>query len=162
MLIDYLVGKLTVANPQQNEPTPRQLLTYESMGIDVATLSDLIAQDYLRNYKIVNTLAHEYGFKPFFFLPPNVSLGNKPLTSEEQAMKHEAESDVALYKLATAVYQAIERESSQYQNLYSLVHIFDRYDSLMWIDGGHVTPSGNQVIAASILDRIQTPSSDKK
>ena len=156
------MGKLTIANPQQEEPTPSKLVTYESMGIDVAKLSDSIVQDYLGNYKIVSALAQKYGFKYFFFLPPRVSLGNKPLTPEEQKMKRRTESDAALYKLFTAVYQTIERESSKYQNLYSMVHIFDHYDSLIWIDSGHVTPIGNQLIAKRMLDIIQARSSDEK
>ena len=161
-LIDLLMGKLTIANPQKEEPTPNKLVTYESMGIDVATLSDLIVQDYFGNYKIVSALAQKYGFKYFYFLPPLVSLGNKPLTPEEQEMKHTVESEEALYKLLTAVYKTIERESSEYQNFYSMVHIFDRYDSLMWIDGGHVTPIGNQLIAERMLAVIQARSSAEK
>ena len=161
-LIDQLIGKLTIANPQQKEPTPGKGVNYESMGIDAAKLSDSIVQDYLGNYKIVGALAQKYGFKYFFFVPPLVSLGNKPLTPEEQEMKHMVESDVALYKLFTAVYQTIERESSNYQNVYSMVHVFDRYDGLIWIDEGHVTPIGNQLIAKRMLDIIQARSSDEK
>jgi hypothetical protein len=161
-LIDMLMSKLTIANSQQNEPTPIKLVTYESMGIDVATLGDLVAQDYFENYKIVSALAQEYGFKYFFFLPPSISLGNKPLTPEEQEMKHRDESEAAHYKLFTAVHHTIERESSKYQNLYSMVHIFDRYDSLLWIDGSHVTPIGNQLIAERMLAVIQARSSDEK
>ena len=142
-LIDQLMSKLTIANPQQEEPT-RKLITYESMGIDVAMLSDLIARDYFGNYKIVSALAQEYGFKYFFFLPPMISLGNKPLTPEEQEMKYKEESEAALHKLFTAVYQTIERESSKYQNLYSMIHIFDRYDSLMWIDEAMSRQSGTK------------------
>ena len=171
-LIDQLMGKLTIANSQQKElghaglleraaPTPKPA-PYESKGIDVAKLSDLIVQDYLGNYKIVSALAQKYGFKYFFFAPPIVSLGNKPLTPEEQEMKYRLENDVALDKLLTAVYQTIERESSKYQNLYSMVHIFDHYDGLIWIDEGHVTPIGNQVIAKRMLDIIQARSSDEK
>jgi hypothetical protein len=161
-LIDELMGKLSSANPQQEEPTPRKLVTYESLGIDVAKLSDLIAQHYLGNQEIVSGLAQKYGFKYFFFLPPRIFRGNKPLTPEEQEMKHRVETEAALYTLYTAVYQTIERESSKYQNLYSMVHIFDRYDSLIWIDAAHVTPIGNQLIAERMLDVIQTQSSDEK
>jgi hypothetical protein len=161
-LIDELMGKLTIANPQQEEPTPSELVTYESMGIDVAKLSDLIVQDYFGNYEIVSGLAQKYGFKYFFFLPPRLLMGNKLLTSEEQEIKHRTEIEVAFAKLYAAVYQTIERESSQYQNLYSMVHIFDRYDSLIWIDAAHVTPIGNQLIAARMLDVIQARSSDEK
>ena len=161
-LIDKLMDKLTIANPQQKEPTPSKLVTYESMGIDVAKLSNLIVQEYLGNYKIVSALAQKYGFKYFFFIPPIISLGNKPLTPEEQEMKHRMESEAALYKLLTAVYQTIERKSSKYPNLYSLVRIFDRYDSLIWIDAAHVTPIGNQLIAERMLDVIQAHYSDEK
>jgi len=160
-LIDELLGKLTIANPQQEEATPSKLVTYESMGIDVAKLSDLIAEDYFGNYDIVSGLAQKYGFKYFFFLPPRLLMGNKPLTSEEQEMKR-TEIETALANLYTAVYQTIERESSKYQNFYSMVHIFDRYDSLIWIDSAHVTPIGNQLIAARMLDVIQARSSNEK
>jgi len=95
-------------------------------------------------------------------LPPIISLGNKSLTPEEQEMKQHRTDQAAFYKLFTAVYQTIERESSKYQNLYSMVHIFDHYDSLIWIDAGHVTPIGNQLIAKRMLDIIQARSYDEK
>jgi len=109
----------------------------------------------LGNYKIVSALARKYGFTYFFFMPPRLLLGNKPLTPEEQEMKHGVEIEAASSKLALVVYQTIERQSSKYQNLYSMVHIFDHYDSLIWIDENHVTPVGNQLIAARMLDVIQ-------
>jgi hypothetical protein len=156
--IDELVGKLTIAHPPPHEPLPRKLRTYESMGIDAAQLSAGIVQTYLANYTIVSALAHTYGFQYFFFLPPSLALGNKPLTAEEQAMKERAESDAALAKLQTAVYQSLERASAHYPHLYSLVHIFDHCESLMWIDEGHVTPIGNHVIAESMLDVMEARS----
>ena len=160
--IDMLMGKLMIANPQA-KPIPSKLITYESMGIDAATLSDFLVQEYFENYKIVSVLSQKYGFKYFFFLPPYITLSNKPLTSEEQEMKRRAESeDAALIKLSAAVCQTIEREASKYQNVYSLIHVFDSYDSLMFIDGGHVTPIGNQLIAERMLDLIQAQSSRGK
>ena len=162
-LIDQLMGKLTIANPQQeNEPTAGKLVTYESMGVDVATLSAQVARDYFGSYKIVSALAREYGFKYFFFVPPEIGLGNKTLTLEEQKMKQKEESETALYKLSTAVYDIVEKEYSKYQNFYSMVHVFDQYDSLMWIDGGHATPIGNQLIAERMLALLQARSSDEK
>ena len=156
--IDMLMGKLTVASPQQAKSIPPKLITYESMGIDAATLSDFLVQEYVENYEIVSALSQKYGFKYFFFLPPDVTLSSKPLTSEEQEMKRRAESQAALYKLSTAVYQRMEREAPKYQNLYSMLHVFDPYDSLMFIDAGHVTPIGNQLIAERMLEVIQARS----
>jgi hypothetical protein len=151
-LIDGLVGKLAITDPQQHKPTTFEGVTSESGQINVAKVSELIVQDYFENYKIVSALAEKYGFKYFFFLPPLVALGNKPLTPEEQEMKHLMESDAGLQKLVADVYKTIERESSKYQNLYSMVHVFDHYAPLIFIDGAHVTPIGNQLIAEQMLD----------
>ena len=154
-LIETLMGKLTIANPRQGEPTATVLVTYESMGIEVAKLNDLIVQTYLENYRIVDALAQKYRFTYLFFLQPIVSRGDKPLTREEQEMKQRVEMDVALNKLLTAVYQTLELRSAEYQNLYTINHIFDEYNSLIWIDPYHVTPVGNQLIAQKMLDVIQ-------
>ena len=158
-LIENLISRLTIVKPGQNEETPSELVTYESMGIDVATLSDLIVQDYFGNYRIVSALAQKYGFKHFFFLQPIVSMGSKPLTTEEQEMKHRLEMEDALNKLYTSVYQTVKLESSKHQNLYYMAHIFDGYDSLIWIDESHVTPIRNQLIAQKMLDIIKARSS---
>jgi len=169
LLIDKLMGKLTIVNPQQEEPTPSKLASAMEVslegargGIDVAKLSDSIVQDYWGNYKIVSALAQKYGFKYFFFAPPLVTLGNKPLTPEEQEMKDEAVTDPVFKKFYTAIYQTIERESSKYPNFYSMVHVFDNCESLIFIDAGHVTPIGNQLIAKRMLDIIQARSSEEK
>ena len=77
-------------------------------------------------------------------------------------MKYKEERETALHKLSAAVHHIVERESSKYQNLYSMAHIFDQYDSLMWIDDGHATPIGNQVIAERMLAIIQARSSGEK
>jgi hypothetical protein len=154
-LIYQLVGKLTIANPQEKQLNPFEGVTNANREIDVARLSESIVQEYFGNYTIVSALAQKYGFKYLFVVPPVIVLGNKPLTSEEQEMKRSLESDIALDKLLTAVLQAIERESSNYPNLHSMVHVFDRYESLIWIDGGHVTPVGNEIIAEKMLDLMQ-------
>ena len=163
-LIAELMGKLMIANPQQKEPTPGKLATDKSISLDIPSLSDQIAQDYFGTYTIVSALAEKYGFKYLFFLPASILLGNKPLTPEEQEMKRKAVSitDGAFGELYTAVYQTVERESSKYKNLHSMVHVFDNVDTLIWIDGGHVTPLGNQLIAKRMLDIIQARSSDEK
>jgi hypothetical protein len=157
-LLNELMGKLSTVNPQQEEPARRNLVTYESLGVDVDELSDAIVRQYVGNYKIVSGLAQQYGFEYLFFVPPAIFLGEKPLTPEEQEIERR-EIDAAFSKLCTAVYQTIERESSKYQNLYSLVHVFDHYDSLLWIDAVHVTPIGNQLVAARMLDALQAQAS---
>ena len=156
-LIENLLSKLIIAKPRQEETT--EPITYESMGIDAGTLSDLLVQNYFGSYNIVSALAQKYGFKYSFFLQPIVSMGDKRLTTEEQEMKHSLEMETAFNKLCTAVYKTAELESSKYQNFYTMAHIFDEYDSLLWIDEFHVTPVGNQLIAQKMLDVITRRSS---
>jgi len=143
-LLQGLVARLT-EKPQ----TSPALITYETMGIDAATLSNSIAQRYLSNYKMVDALAQKYGFRYFFFLPPHISDGEKPLTSEEEQIKRGVEP--ALAKLYRSVYQTIELVAPEYKNLFVMVNIFDRYKPLLWIDDSHVTPVGNQLIAQEML-----------
>jgi len=158
-LVEKVLDKLTVANSEQEEATPPKLVTYESMGIDAKKLTASITQDYFEDYKIVTALAEKYRFKYVFLLPPHLLVGNKRLTLEEQKMKKEAERDLAFKTLFTAVYQSLERQSSNYPNVYSMADVFDNSDLSIWIDAGHVTPVGNQLISARIMQLIRAQSS---
>lgn len=153
-LVDMYMDKLTVAKPQ--EQVANKVVTYESMGIDAESLSDAIVQEMLENYKIVNGLSQEYGFKYMFVVPPSVWRGEKSLTPEEQRMKDLALQEEALHKLSAAVYGKLEVAASKYANFQSLTHVFDHQNALLWIDATHVNPEGNQLVAMSLLELMQT------
>jgi hypothetical protein len=146
-LSNSLVGKLSPM-PQ----TSPALITYESKGIDALVLSEAVVQRYLGNYKIVDGLAHEYGFKYSFFWPPYISISQKPLKREEKALK--LSIDPALNKLYYLVYRRIEPLHLEYENLYYMGKIFDEYEPLVWLDDAHVTPEGNRLIAQKMLETI--------
>lgn len=152
-LVDLYMDKLTIAKPQ--EAGANKVVNYESLGIDVGTLSDAVVQELLENYKVLSGLAQEYGFKYMFVVPPSVWRGEKSLTPEEQRMKEVALQEEALHRLSAAVYRKLEVESVKYENFHSLTHVFDHYDALLWIDATHVTPDGNQLIATSLLELLQ-------
>lgn len=152
-LVDMYMDKLTVAKPQGQ--VANKVVTYESMGIDAEFLSDAIVQEMLENYKIVNGLAQEYGFKYMFVVPPSVWRGEKSLTPEEQRMKDLALHEEALHRLSAAVYGKLEVEAPKYENFQSLTHVFDHQDALLWIDATHVNPEGNQLVAMSLLELMQ-------
>jgi lysophospholipase L1-like esterase len=153
-LVETLIGRLTPGRPRPEDRSSRHLATYATMGVDVATLSAAILQEYIGNYQVVTALAQKYGFASFFFVQPIVSMGRKPLTNEEQEIKQRLEMDEAVNKLCTSVYHQMELESTKLPALYSMVHLFDGYDSLLWIDEAHVTPRGNQLVAEEMLDVI--------
>jgi lysophospholipase L1-like esterase len=150
----FLLSERFAARLRQEAKTSPKIITYETMGIDTTTLADSVAQMYLANYKTVKALSQEYGFKYFFFWQPVIWFGNKPLTSEEQAIK--LGTDPARMRLSNSIYRTIELVASEaeYENLYYLGDIFDKYTSLIWIDGWHVTPVGNQLIAQKMLDVV--------
>lgn len=140
-LVDNQVAKLSAGS----SPTPK-LVTYETMNVDMASLADAITGTYLTNYETVAALAQRYGFEYYFFWPPHVSSGQKPLTHEEVRSKHAL--DPALQRLHAAVYRAVESHIGlQYENLLSVTDVFDDCRQLVWLDESHTTPEGNEMIA---------------
>jgi lysophospholipase L1-like esterase len=139
-------------------PKPRNstdLVTYKTMGIDTATLSDSVVKTYLGNYEIVDALAQKYGFKFFFFWQPVISIGDKLLTSEEQEMRRRMDPmEPGVIELFESVYGRVQRVAKKYENLYYIAETFDSSNSEIWIDATHVTPVGNRLIAEKIFSVI--------
>ena len=135
---------------------PPALLTYETMGRDAERLSNAIIQTYLSNYRIVEGLAQQYGFQAFFFWPPHITIGTKPLTTEEWELKRSL--DPAEAKLYLAVYRKIKPLVPEYKNLSYLGAIFDNCHFLLWLDDIHFTPVGNALIAQKMLEVLRARS----
>jgi hypothetical protein len=146
-----LFKRLTDTPGPKSGNSPK-VVTYKTMGIDPATLSDAVTQVYLRNYKIVNGLAKEYGFNFFFFWQPVIAMGEKPLTGEEQKIK--LKIDPALVELYEPAYRSIQRAVDKYEKLHYMAEIFNDYNSEIWIDPHHVTPVGNRIIAQKMLEVV--------
>jgi lysophospholipase L1-like esterase len=131
-------------------PNSADLVTYKTMGIDTATLTDSMVETYLGNYKIVNALAQNYGFKSLFFWQPHIAMGGKSLTTEELEMKRR-ELDPTLIEFYESVYRRIQQLAGKHENLYYIADTFDSSDFQIWIDQVHVTPVGNRLIAERIF-----------
>jgi lysophospholipase L1-like esterase len=147
-----LVESLGTKLRQAVSSTPA-LLTYETMGVDSESLSNSIIQTYLSNYKIVDGLARKYGFKSFFFWPPHITVGKKPLTAEEWELKQSL--DPALAKLYLLVYRKIESLVPEYKNLSYMGTIYDNCKFLLWLDDVHFTPVGNEMIAQKMIEVLR-------
>jgi lysophospholipase L1-like esterase len=144
--------KRLVAKLRQKPRNSTDLVNYKTMGIDTATLSDLVVEKYISNYKIVHALAREYGFKSLFFWQPLITIGDKSLTGEEQEMKRGMDLD--LVELYGSVYRRVEQVAGKYADLCYMVRVFDEYKPLVWIDDVHVTPEGNRLIAQKMVHVI--------
>ena len=141
--------KRLVAKLRQKPRNSTDLVTYKTMGIDAATLSDSVVERYISNYEIVDALAQKYGFKFLFFWQPVITIGHKSLTGEEQEMRGRMEP--ALIELYQSVYRRVQQVAKKYENLYYIAEMFDSLNSGIWIDAAHVTPVGNRLIAEKIF-----------
>jgi lysophospholipase L1-like esterase len=118
----------------------------------VPELSGAIVDRYVRNHATVSSLADTYRFKALFFWQPYISIGHKQLTTEEREIRAEVEADRRHSDLIRAVYARVANEAGRLRNLYDLTSVFDGHDGLVWIDGAHVTPPGNELLAARMLE----------
>jgi lysophospholipase L1-like esterase len=151
--------KRLVAKLRQKPRNGTALVTYKTMGIDTASLSDLVVGRYISNYEIVDALAQKYGFKFVFFWQPVITIGDKSLTAEEQEMKRKMEP--ALIELYGSVYDRVQQVVKKYENLYYMAKIFDENEPLVWIDYAHVTPEGNRLIAQKMAQLIMDRNHDR-
>lgn len=150
-LIGILAGKLTAGKLtyEQQEGLLSMFYLQSAQG-GQSHLADAVAEVYLANYRIVDALAQEYGFDFHFFLQPQLAVGAKVLTREEQAMR--SGLDPAMANLAKAVYENIASAAPNYRHLWSLADVFDKERAQIYIDdSGHITPEGNRLVSQEIL-----------
>jgi lysophospholipase L1-like esterase len=146
-LTEDLVQKVT-----HQEEGPVKLRTYQTLGIDQGSLTASVVNTYLGNYDIVDGLSRKYGFDFRFIWPPYIGIGNKPLLPEEQTLAREV--DPALDSIYKSVHQSVVASIPRYPKLVDIAGVFDSRSDLIWIDDMHVTPDGNQILAAEIAKLV--------
>lgn len=129
--------------------------------IDIDRLSEEIIAAYLEVYRIVASLAALHDFDYAFFWQPHILAGNKQLSPEESDMitglDWVLEMDDELTGLFDATYRRLGAEAVQEERLFDLTNVFDEIPTQLWIDTwGHVTPEGNEIIAAAMVDALQS------
>lgn len=152
-----LINSLVQRNRQGSATTDQNIINYKTEGVDTNTLANDISSCYYGNYDYVKLLADKYGFKFAFFWQPIITIGNKPLTAEEQSIR--SELPPAYVELFSAAYQKVKASLPQYANVYYIADVLDNQDSQIWMDEAHVTPVGNKLIAdemARLLEQQQT------
>ena len=115
------------------------------------------------NYRSVEGLGKEYGFKPLFFLQPSLLTGNRLLNSDEQRILEnillkrveKGEASLIHSQMGVALREAVE-EGDWLARVYDLTGTFDDVTDPVFVDWVHVTGLGNQVVAKRILEILQT------
>lgn len=121
------------------------------LGAREDTLARSVAETYLANVELAEALGRAYGVRILFAWRPGIDIGAKPLTRGESLMRREL-ADQIDPELAAGAHARIAQAADERPALIDLGGIFDDVETGIWIDGLHVTPAGNERIAAALLD----------
>jgi lysophospholipase L1-like esterase len=142
----------------------RKLAIIQILGLDqpefiladteIKKRTQQLLEKYMQQVELVKILAAKYSFTPVFVLQPNIFVGNKILTSEEQVILNAQPKEVL-----RAFQYAYPRLASAFTNEPTFLDCSNCFDSLkepVYFDPYHVSDSANAVIAKELLKRIST------
>jgi lysophospholipase L1-like esterase len=129
---------------------------FQGKGIDIDELSPETVSIYLHNMDIVDALSKKYGFDYYFFWQPSLYEESKPLTLEEQEIRGSlvTASGSESIEFRHAVYSLVKSEAEKRHNLYYIADVFNDTQDFMFLDGAHLIPEGNKLVAERIVDII--------
>ena len=112
-----------------------------------------IIATYERDTKIVRGLSQIYGFSSVFFWQPVLSVGDKPLTTDERSIRDNANDRwPGLLPLFERTYNIMRAEHRP--SMYYIANVFKAQSQTMYIDFLHTGPNGNRLVAAQIYQLL--------
>ena len=115
-------------------------------------LAEEVIETYLRTYKVVDSLSRAYSFPYLFFWQPALVASAKPSTEIEDLIRAGQEPEYT--RLVRRVYERIGEEAAARVNLQTLANALDRETAPLWLDGVHLTPQGNKIIAEAMTEYV--------
>ncbi|MBD3277277.1 MAG: hypothetical protein GF388_03170 [Candidatus Aegiribacteria sp.] len=158
----FLITTLREQNRQNMEFDPEMFITYETMEVELDSLSEDLVHVYLGNGRVVEALARSYGFECCFIWQPAIWLGDKPLTDHEETVYNGGDDtflacgDPAFIGLLRTTYGYYCDSIISMRNYHSFENIFDDVTHELYSDltGVHVNGEANKLIAESIANII--------
>jgi lysophospholipase L1-like esterase len=135
-----------------SQPTEEAPNSYQVQGIATRTMAAAILESYFANVEMVQALGEAYNFRVYFFWQPVLLAHDKPGTPVERATLA-SEATPAMAELFTETYR--QMVSQDRADFYSLGAVFDDVTEGLYFDLVHVTPVGNALIAAAMLEVIE-------
>lgn len=128
--------------------------TYAKLSARSDTLATDIAENYIGLVKISKSLENEYGFKVFNFMQPNI-YSKKNLSEAEQGYYKDQQYYENLYTLS---YENVRKDSLMIKDstFVDISNAFDNTDRTVYFDFCHTGEIGNQLVANSIFEHIQS------
>ena len=110
------------------------------------SMAEITYGNYLKNVRLANLLAQEYGFHCVFFWQPTLLTGHKALTADEVRLRQrELDDDPGSEAAVQTTYGLFEHYRSE--DFFDLANIFDNDPEARYIDFRHTGPGANQIIA---------------
>ena len=114
----------------------------------IEDLSESIVQIVLRNQAVAKSLGDENQFEAITFWHPILPLDDKPLGPEEKTMR--SRLDPQWVELCERVYGRLQETAQTRPDVVYLTSAADNTTETIYIDLCHLTPVGNEAIAAKI------------
>lgn len=121
---------------------------------DLDALAQTAVDNYLQNIRLVDALAKGYGFEYLAFWGPVLYAGQKPLAGpERRILESQMAAAPGLAELSRKTYS--QMFSQPHDRLLDLSGVFDSVAADLYLDPSHVTPDGNQLLAARIFEEVR-------
>jgi len=125
---------------------------------DMEALSGSVVHNYVLNMDIVDLLAKQYRFRTVFAWYPNLAVGHKELTPDEQQVLRVWERQMpGLDFVYRAAYRKA-RELNRPDFLY-LGDLLDDQKGSLYLGISHLKPEGNKIVADRLFDILENAAS---
>jgi lysophospholipase L1-like esterase len=121
--------------------------------------ADIVAT-YENNVRIVTALGKEFGFRPYFFLQPYPLIATKKTSADEDVLLRAVAKDWDGQQetaLARRVYAEFHRskELAKRPEFHDLSAVLAHDGRTLYVDGEHLLPEGNALVADAIIEAIR-------
>lgn len=127
--------------------TAQNPAVHTDASLDSALAGKLVTA-YNVNRQIIAGLAQTYDFDYLFLWQPMITNTNKVMTEEEKLIAGGV--DPVLWNFYSDVHKQIL--TIEEAHFYDMADTFDDYPEQVWFDSAHMTPPGNDRVAARIAD----------
>ena len=145
-LLESNTAKVLFHGQAQNRPPT-------ALG-DADSIARATVRCYLENIQMVQALAREYKFEPYFFWEPELATGHKRLTAEEESARAAAKKQTpGMEEASQASYALLSSEARP--PVFPIADALDSATDTVYFDEAHITGEGNELVAGRIYRTVR-------
>lgn len=150
----HLLDKIAAAAPFHSK-----LKVAAVASPDPTAMADDVVRNYVLNMEMINALGKQFGFRAIFAWYPNMAVGHKELTpDEQQTLAVEYKKYPGMGEMYEAVYKRARELNPP--GLVYLGDLLDDQKASLYVGISHLKAEGNQIVADRLFDILQHPSDE--